>query len=383
MPWVTRGLRNGVLTTPYPNRPDGYGDNWHGSVVVGPGVARHLGLCRLRQGAQPAPSPPGEAATSALDRGKCILCGRCVIEGPGTFSFAPSAEVARRSRAGLVVPPTEENEAAVAECARRPGPACPSLWAGRSMCVMWMQARTAPMSGRWLRCSAPSTTCTGSASFSLPAQDMPTCSWSRVLARPAWLRPLSVTYDAMPEPRVVVAVGTDAISGGLVSPSYASSGGVGDVVPVDVWVPGSPPSPFSILHGILLAIGRLPVGGPADEASPSPRGVGSVGRRGCHQPGLRRWPAVVAPGHLRCGGSGSALVTALGALMCHEPSPHGRASVTSWTSARHLSASTSWPGCSSLFRGASGWSSPWRWSAGRAPGAAPAGVPLRPVTCCS
>ena len=70
--------------------------------------------------------------------------------------------------------------------------------------------------------------------------------------------PLRTTYEAMPDPRVVVAVGTDAISGGMVSPTYATRGGVGDLVPVDVWVPGSPPSPFSILHGILLAVGPHP-----------------------------------------------------------------------------------------------------------------------------
>jgi Ni,Fe-hydrogenase III small subunit len=62
----------------------------------------------------------------------------------------------------------------------------------------------------------------------------------------------------MPDPRVVVAVGTDAVSGGMVSPTYSTGGGVGDLVPVDVWVPGSPPSPFSILHGILLAVGLIP-----------------------------------------------------------------------------------------------------------------------------
>jgi Ni,Fe-hydrogenase III small subunit len=71
--------------------------------------------------------------------------------------------------------------------------------------------------------------------------------------------PLLTTYEAMPDPRVVVAVGTDAISGGMVSPSYASRGGISEIVPVDVWAPGSPPSPFSILHAILLAVGLLPV----------------------------------------------------------------------------------------------------------------------------
>ena len=50
--------------------------------------------------------------------------------------------------------------------------------------------------------------------------------------------PLRRTYEAMPEPRVVIAVGTDAISGGLLAGSYATTGGIGGAVPVDVWVPG-------------------------------------------------------------------------------------------------------------------------------------------------
>jgi Ni,Fe-hydrogenase III small subunit len=70
--------------------------------------------------------------------------------------------------------------------------------------------------------------------------------------------PLRVTYDGMPDPKVVIAAGTDAVSGGLLDGSYATRGGIGDIVPVDVWVPGSPPSPFTLLHALLLALGRLP-----------------------------------------------------------------------------------------------------------------------------
>ena len=69
--------------------------------------------------------------------------------------------------------------------------------------------------------------------------------------------PLRRTLEAMPAPTVVIAAGTDAISGGLTAPTYAVAGGVGGLVPVDVWVPGSPPSPFSLLHAILLALGRV------------------------------------------------------------------------------------------------------------------------------
>jgi Ni,Fe-hydrogenase III small subunit len=57
---------------------------------------------------------------------------------------------------------------------------------------------------------------------------------------------------------VVIATGTDAVSGGIFREGYGSAGGVGDLIDVDVWIPGSPASPFSILHGILLALDRLP-----------------------------------------------------------------------------------------------------------------------------
>jgi Ni,Fe-hydrogenase III small subunit len=70
--------------------------------------------------------------------------------------------------------------------------------------------------------------------------------------------PLRRTFDGMPDPKLVIAVGTDAVSGGLISPSYATAGGVSEAVSVDAWLPGSPPSPFSILHALLLVLGRLP-----------------------------------------------------------------------------------------------------------------------------
>ena len=69
--------------------------------------------------------------------------------------------------------------------------------------------------------------------------------------------PLRTTYDGMPDPKVVIAVGTDAVSGGLLSESEAVTRGVAATVPVDVWLPGSPPSPFGILSALLIAVGKL------------------------------------------------------------------------------------------------------------------------------
>jgi Ni,Fe-hydrogenase III small subunit/formate hydrogenlyase subunit 6/NADH:ubiquinone oxidoreductase subunit I len=65
------------------------------------------------------------------------------------------------------------------------------------------------------------------------------------------------TYQAMSEPKVVVAVGACGVSGGIFGKNYSSLGGVDKVLPVDVYIPGCPPRPQALLHGILLALGLL------------------------------------------------------------------------------------------------------------------------------
>ena len=68
---------------------------------------------------------------------------------------------------------------------------------------------------------------------------------------------LAKAYRATPEPKVVVAVGACGISGGIFGRNYATTGGVDQTVPVDVYIPGCPPRPQALLHGILLAVGRM------------------------------------------------------------------------------------------------------------------------------
>jgi Ni,Fe-hydrogenase III small subunit len=65
---------------------------------------------------------------------------------------------------------------------------------------------------------------------------------------------LKLAYEAVPDPKLVVATGACACTGGLFSDSYASCGRVSNVIPVDVEVPGCPPPPIDILRGILQAI---------------------------------------------------------------------------------------------------------------------------------
>ena len=67
-------------------------------------------------------------------------------------------------------------------------------------------------------------------------------------------RALKIAYDAMPNPKLVVAVGDCGRDGGIFGEGYATCGGVARVIPVDVTVPGCPPPPVAVLQGILTAI---------------------------------------------------------------------------------------------------------------------------------
>jgi Ni,Fe-hydrogenase III small subunit len=96
------------------------------------------------------------------------------------------------------------------------------------------------------------------------------------------------TYEATPEPKLVMALGTDACSGGITRGSYAALGGVDRHVPVDVYVPGDPPRPQAIIHGFLLALERG-----EQKVRPSHTRQAAGGRRaaGAHRAGTRH-PAV-------------------------------------------------------------------------------------------
>jgi Ni,Fe-hydrogenase III small subunit len=64
------------------------------------------------------------------------------------------------------------------------------------------------------------------------------------------------TYDATPPPKLVVAVGDCGCNGGIFGESYAVVGEVGKVIPVDIYIPGCPPTPVALLNGILKAVSK-------------------------------------------------------------------------------------------------------------------------------
>jgi Ni,Fe-hydrogenase III small subunit/ferredoxin len=74
----------------------------------------------------------------------------------------------------------------------------------------------------------------------------------------AMREPLRATYEAMPEPRWVMAIGTCAVSGGIAGGGYACGHGLEGVIPVDVYLPGCPPNPAAIVEALLMFLDRVP-----------------------------------------------------------------------------------------------------------------------------
>ena len=253
--WALRGLRNGVLTTRWPARPDPYAAAGRGPATV---LDERPAEVDTEQLERICPTGAIGLAGGAvrLDQGRCVQCGRCVTARPDVFGWAEGPAVAALAPGGLVVPEITETPERLA--ALREGLRTRTRALRRSVHLRHVDAGS-----------------DGTEEWEILALFNPVYDVNRLgifltasprhadilLVTGAGARgmtePLRRTYEGMPDPKIVIAVGTDAVSGGLVAPSYAVTGGVAATVPVDVFLPGSPPAPFSILHAILLGLGRI------------------------------------------------------------------------------------------------------------------------------
>jgi Ni,Fe-hydrogenase III small subunit/ferredoxin len=260
--WALRGLRDGVLTTRWPARPDDYAADGRGpATVLDPPGPDQAGLPAADGGMVSRLCPAGAISQDddglRLDQGRCIQCGRCVAERPDLFGWQRGPASARLSRASLVVPHAAETPEDLAQVRRDLAARTRALQ--RSVHLRHVDAGS-DGTEEWeiLALLNPVYDIHRLGIFFTASPRhadvlLVTGSGARGMAGP-----LHRTYEAMPHPKLVIAVGTDATGGGLPGDSQATAGGVGGLVPVDVWLPGSPPAPFAILHALLLALGRLP-----------------------------------------------------------------------------------------------------------------------------
>jgi Ni,Fe-hydrogenase III small subunit/ferredoxin len=249
--WIARGLRSGIVTTRYPRRPERAPAGFRGRVDV---LEPERGDTSLVDVCPTGAIGVDEVGHVALDRGRCILCGLCVAADPARFAFSAEYETASRSRAALVAgePPLralEELRATLGERSRtlRRSIHIRHLDAGSDGGEEWeIQALTNPYYDMQRL----------GFFFTLSPRHADILLVTGGVTEPM-RAPLLRTWETMPEPKALVAAGTDACTGGLAAATGATSGGVGAVLPVDVYVPGSPPSPIALLHGLLLATGAF------------------------------------------------------------------------------------------------------------------------------
>ncbi len=238
--WIEQSVSRGILTSRYPKAAATDDETPPtGRPPVPESPATSLPAARDR-------CPVGAITETAVDQGKCIRCARCVGAG---LSFSGSVEAATRSRSDLLrisAGPTP-----------MPDGAPPLAGLGRSLHLFLVDVGSCnacnlevlALANPYYDLQRLGIFFTNSPRHAdvLVVVGVPTAEM---------VEPLRRAYDALPAPKAVVAVGACPISGGVFAGTEGLASALDGLVPVDVYVPGCPPTPTAILDGLLKLNGR-------------------------------------------------------------------------------------------------------------------------------
>ncbi len=247
-------LRYGRQTVAFPDGPPKFPSRFRGRPAIDlarcpPGCAACADVCPTE-----AIRVPGKAGM-AIDLGRCLFCGDCAAAcAPGAIRFTQDHRLAARSRDALVVSGDEPVLAKALDGEMR------RLF-GRSLKLR--QVSAAGCNGCEAELNASGNIQFDAGRFGIQFVASPRHADGIVVTGPVsdnMKLALLKTWEAVPAPKLVIAVGACAISGGPFRGSAVVAGGAQAAlgnVPVDLYVPGCPPHPITFLDGLLRLLGRL------------------------------------------------------------------------------------------------------------------------------
>lgn len=186
-----------------------------------------------------------------LDLGRCVFCGKCAELCPGVFSFGADYKLAAGKREDLLLSGRAARRAAALDAGMM------KIF-GRSLRLR--QVSAGGCGACEADCNVLGTVVFDLGRFGVQFVASPRHADGILITGPVTQNmklALRKTYDAVPEPKIVIAAGACAVSGGVYA-GHPETAGIPDDIPVNLYIPGCPPHPLTILDGLLRLLGRIP-----------------------------------------------------------------------------------------------------------------------------
>jgi len=234
-----RDLRKAVVAAPFRGRPF---------------IAKNISETEAGMLAGLCPVGAITASPVSLDLGKCLFCGECAFCLPGKIRFTNDHRMASNTHEGMIIRPGMDQPIRLDE--ERISKEIRSFF---RHALKLRQVSAGGDNSPEMELNACGNVNFDMGRYGIEFVASPRHADGIVITGPVtrnMAEALKICYEAVPDPRIVILAGTDAISGGLFRESPALDRTFPESIPIDLFVPGNPPHPLTFINGILDLIGK-------------------------------------------------------------------------------------------------------------------------------